>query len=229
MNEKDSRIMAKTPGRLRFQACGRNWTLHRPADLESLWAAINEEEFGVDERLPYWVEIWPASLALAAWLTEQDIPGRGLCLDLGCGLGFTALAAAARGARVLAADYEKDALSYSLKNAAVNGIAAPLFFAMDWRAPAVKARSCARIWASDILYEKRFAAPVLNFLDHALCGDGLVWLADPSRNTFENFRALASGRNWALRLARESPTPPLPPLTVDVRVNIWELRRAGAA
>lgn len=209
---------------INFTFHGRQWTLRRPANLESLWEAISDGEFAEDERLPYWVELWPAALALAEWLTErrERLKGR-ICLDMGCGLGFTALTAAAAGARVLAMDYERQALVHCRQNAAINAIASPLFLLMDWRRPAIAPRTCDFIWAADILYEKRFAAPVLDFLGHALAPDGRAWLADPGRNTFEHFRQLALERGFDPR--RQPPRPVRPPYahkkTVDV--TIWEL------
>lgn len=218
---------ARAPAVLEFQACGRQWRISRPADLESLWAAIDDDIFNEDERLPYWVEVWPASLGMARWLTAnaEAIRNRA-CLDLGCGLGFTALAASACGALVLAADYEREALSYARINASVNAVPSPLWVTMDWRHPAFARHGLERIWASDVLYEKRFAAPVSDFLDHCLAPDGVAWISDPGRNTFEHFRALHIRKGWTVRLAQKWDVEPVYTHTSPVGVNIWELRRA---
>ena len=48
---------------LTVNACGRDWTLERAADMEALWESMTE--FTEDERLPYWTELWPSSLVLA--------------------------------------------------------------------------------------------------------------------------------------------------------------------
>ena len=74
-------------------AAGRQWRLTRAADLEELWDAMTADPHNFeDERLPYWTELWPSSVALAGWLAarQEEIAGR-VCLDLGCGLGLTAL------------------------------------------------------------------------------------------------------------------------------------------
>jgi hypothetical protein len=39
--------------RIVVSACGREWILFRPADLETLWDALTEESCTEDERLPY--------------------------------------------------------------------------------------------------------------------------------------------------------------------------------
>ena len=46
---------------IELSLCGRQWHLERAGDLESLWDAMDSDEFGEDERLPYWTELWPAS------------------------------------------------------------------------------------------------------------------------------------------------------------------------
>ena len=51
-----------------FSSCGRIWHMRR-ADMDTLWADMEKREG--EERLPYWNEIWPSSLALAGWLAEM--------------------------------------------------------------------------------------------------------------------------------------------------------------
>ena len=210
-------------------ACGRQWCLRRPADLESLWEALAEDEFAADERLPYWVELWPASLALAEWLRMQrkSIAGS-LCLDLGCGLGFTAMVASWLGAGVIGIDYEPVALSYARRNAAVNGVPQPRWVAMDWRFPAVRPRSCSFIWGGDIMYEKRFVVPVCDFLEHALAPGGRVWVAEPSRNVYALFSRTLAERGWQSRQIMERAVEALHTQKHPVSVKLWELSRVSA-
>jgi len=209
---------------LGVRACGRLWELERAADLEALWEAM--VEFNDDERVPYWTEVWPAGVVLADWLYErrEDIAGRP-CLDLGCGIGLTTLAAGLAGARVLGMDYEFDALHFARRNAVRNGISGPGWAVMDWRRPAVRQGAFARIWGGDVMYEKRFAAPVLDFLEFALHPRGKVWLAEPCRSVYDSFRALLPSRGWACRCVRETLTDALYPQERPVPVKIWELAR----
>lgn len=72
--------------RINVHAAGRTWLLERPADLESLWQSMDEDDPKAEEHIPYWVELWPATLALCGWLARQELRGR-RCLDIGCGLG----------------------------------------------------------------------------------------------------------------------------------------------
>jgi ribosomal protein L11 methyltransferase len=54
-------------------------------------------------------------------LDELELDGRTLA-DVGCGTGILAIAAAARGARVVAVDIDPEAIEVTLENAALNGV-----------------------------------------------------------------------------------------------------------
>ena len=213
---------------LTVRACDRNWELARPADLESLWAAMTDFA-NEDERLPYWTEIWPASVVLAEWLQEHAAELRDRpCLDLGCGLGLTAVVGQWLGARVLGMDYETEALRYACHNGQRNlpsGAMQPLWVTMDWRRPAVRRGSFSHIWGGDIMYERRFASPVLDFLDYALAGDGVVWVAEPCRAVYDSFRTILASRGWVARRVLECSTPALYPQEKAVPVRIWQIVR----
>lgn len=214
------------PGRISLRLCGKDWILHRPADLETLWETMTDEIFAADERLPYWVELWPSSLALALWLQQNQarIAGR-LCLDLGCGLGFTALVGAWLGARVLGMDYESEALSYARKNAAANAVPSPTWVTMDWRTPALLPQSCEYIWGGDVMYENRFVEPVFTFLEHALSASGKVWIAEPGRGAYEHFQRALLRRGWRSRCVAQEKVESLHVQEVPVSVRLWELAR----
>lgn len=188
----------------------RLWRLARPGDLESLWAAMGQEEFGPsgweDERLPYWVELWPAAVLLARHICENagQLAGRA-CVDAGCGLGLASLAAAEAGARVVGFDYEPEALAYAKLNAALNlppAARAPLFAVMDWRRPAVAKGGADFVLGADILYERRFFEPVAAFLEHALNKGGRAWIADPERTVSAGADGRLMERGWRVAVLR---------------------------
>lgn len=212
---------------LRFSACGRGWRLRR-ADMEELWAAMSEDDPGWkrDERLPYWAELWPSSLALAAWLEDRrgDIAGCA-CLDLGCGLGFTALVGQWLGGRVMGMDYDAEALEYARLNARLNAVPGVTWTLMDWREPTLEEGSIHRVWAADIVYEQRFAAPVAAFLAHVLSPGGTAWIAEPGRTVFRALLDEAPAHGLSCAKVSFRPTWPLTAQTVPVPVSIWEIRR----
>lgn len=147
----------------------------RPASADEL---IDAEAFGADEFLPYWAELWPSGLALARFVAELDLGGRRV-LELGAGLGLPSLAAALRGAEVLATDWAEDAVMLLRDNAARNGIELraervrwdepePLHAGAPWDV----------VLGADLLYEQRNADALLELLPR-LGGD--ILLAEPGR------------------------------------------------
>jgi predicted nicotinamide N-methyase len=127
-------------------------SLLRPVSPDAL---IDETAFEDDEFLPYWAELWPASLALAAALPE--VAGLRV-VELGCGLGVPSLVAAARGAEVTATDWATDAVDLLRENAGRNGVAVRAEV-RDWREPWDERFDLAI--AADVLYEQRNVEPLL--------------------------------------------------------------------
>ena len=210
-----------------FPACGRTWRI-RMADMDRLW-----DEMGVkngEERLPYWNEVWPSSLAMAGWLVEveEDIRGKS-CLDLGCGLGFTALVGKWLGAEVVGADYEGDALEYAAMNEKLNGMEGIRWEMLDWREPEPHRGRFDRIWASDVMYEKDASEPLAAFFSVALKPGGRAWLAEPGREVFNCFPEALLKYGMAHRRMCSLPVFPLTAQDVPVPVTIWEINRLAMA
>lgn len=207
--------------RLRVEALGRTWLLDRTADMETLWETMSREEFGEDERMPYWAELWPASLLLCRWLGRNRalLPGKA-CLDIGCGLGLTGIVGSWLGARVVGMDHQWPAAYFSRENARLNGVEGPLWVRMDWRAPGFRKGAFDFMWGGDIVYETRFYHPLTRLFRDHLAPGGRIWLAEPKRSV--------SGPVWE-RLAsdgfavRQLACEPVPVEGYEVTVNLWEL------
>lgn len=207
--------------RIFVESGGRSYTLARLGDLESIWEGLSDE---IDEKhIPYWTELWPASLALAEWLDERakEIENRA-CLDIGCGLGFLSLLARARGARVLGMDLEGEALFYARKNAALNALK-PSFTRMDWAFPALRKGAFERVIAADILYEARFMEPLGAFLAHSLARNGLVWIADPCRSFFGDFTGILAKNGLDARVVSEKIVGAEITASIPIKVKIWQI------
>lgn len=154
--------------------------LLQPPSAEDL---IDEDAYAVDERLPYWAELWPSARVLAEALAQESLAGRRV-LELGCGLGLPSIVALARGASVLATDWYADALAFAAKNAqAATGCELPTML-VDWFRPPTELLRGAPfdlIVAADVLYEERNAAALADLLPHLAGPATELWITDPRR------------------------------------------------
>jgi predicted nicotinamide N-methyase len=163
---------------------GRDLRVLRPRDSEAL---LDEDAFEHEEFLPYWAELWPSGVALARAVGVRALRGRRV-VELGCGLGLPAIAAALAGGRVLATDWSPDAIARAADNARRNDAAIETLVA-SWADPAalVARGPFDLVLASDVLYEARDVAPLLALLPQLLAPGGEAWIADPGRASAERF------------------------------------------
>ena len=170
-------------------------------DPNTLLDAVTPDAFAVDERLPYWAELWTSALVLAEQCVSSSSFGGKRVLDLGCGLGLTGIAAATAGAEVLFTDYEEDAVAFAAWNAQMNllpeAFARCSFRAADWRTPG-QFGACDIVLGADIVYERRNFEPILACLHATIGNTGEAWLAEPDRSMGYDFFTLARERGWVV-------------------------------
>jgi predicted nicotinamide N-methyase len=169
--------------------------LLRVVDVDTLLDGLPKIQFRPDERLPYWADLWPSSLALAKYLWE-GVNLQGIeVLELGCGLGLAGIAASRKGGVVTFTDYEADALAFTRYNAYRNGCPQALVRHLDWHAPTLK-QAYAMIMASDVLYERANFHPLIQLLESALEPNGHFILAEPNRPIARDFFRLLRDRGF---------------------------------
>lgn len=209
------------PGsRVEVEVEGRVWLLDRAADMEALWDAMDDGDLDEDERLPYWAEVWPASVLLGRHILRNAASLRGRpCLDLGCGLGLTGMIAAEAGANVVAFDYEWPAVRFARHNAELNNVPQPLWLLMDWRQPALKPQSFDFIWGGDVLYEKRFFDPLIRLFRHALAPNGRIWIGEPVRTVSRPVWEQLEAEGFA---TRKLTVEKVALCGQNATVNLWE-------
>jgi len=156
-------------------------------DLDNLINQVTDEEFNRDERLPYWAELWPSSLAMAEYIlnNKDNFSGKKI-LELGSGLGLAGIAAHFAGGEVLFSDYEKQSLEFCRKNFYLNFKSYPETELIDWRKIKTN-QSFEIIIASDVLYETRFIDPFLNAIENMCKTGGFVYITEPNRTIAKPF------------------------------------------
>jgi predicted nicotinamide N-methyase len=130
---------------------------------------------------PYWVQIWPASVAMARLLWRRgDLAGQRV-LDLGCGLGVPGITACRAGALVTFADVKPDALAFATWNGARQGSpAAPIARQVDWSQAEVPGPFDLMLLA-DVSYRPVHHAALKRHIRGCLAAGGVVLHADPVR------------------------------------------------
>jgi predicted nicotinamide N-methyase len=168
----------------------------RPPSADEL---IDEAGFDEDEFLPYWAELWPSGLALARHVAARELTGLRV-LELGCGLGLPSLAAARRGADVLATDWAEEAIDLLQRNAERNNVflrAARLRWSEP--EPMLRAAPWDLVLGADLLYEARNAEQLAELLPEL---GGEVLLAEPGRPYAKEFLARFGAESVGERIYR---------------------------
>ena len=153
------------------------FSIAHPRNPEEL---IDEAAFNRDERLPYWADVWPSSIALARAVRAMN--GKGLSLlELGCGVGLVAAAALRAGFDVTASDYYDDSLAFTRLNAQTNASREPQVMLLDWRQLPNAIPAFDLVVGADVLYERAYGAVVARTIATTLAENGRALIADPGR------------------------------------------------
>lgn len=166
--------------------------------LQPAESAELPDEGGVEwaPLVPYWSVLWRSGVALARELDAIELEEKRV-VELGCGLGVPSLAAARRGARVLATDLSAEALELLARNAGLNGVTVATEVRSWDGADAAADAPFDLVLAADVLYDDEAVAPLLSLLPRLA---SRVWLADPGRSPAETFLERAAER-WSVTTA----------------------------
>jgi predicted nicotinamide N-methyase len=205
--------------------------ISRPVDYDRL---IDDAAADPEQKLPYWAELWPSGVALATKITHDPRIVRGKrVLELGCGLGVTAIAAMKAGADLLVTDYSPEALALCALNALDQAGVVPRSLRVNWRdsSPALHAMGNAFpvVLAADVLYERRDVEPLLTLVDRVVAPGGDLWLAEPGRPAAAQFLDSMQAAGWTEESDQCSgPWPDPEDNRKGVVVTIHRLRRNQA-
>ena len=203
----------------------------RPVDYDRL---IDDAAADPEQNLPYWAELWPSGVALAAKIAREPaiVQGRRV-LELGCGLGVTAVAAMRAGADLLVTDYSPEALALCCLNTLEQSRTQPRTLRVNWRDPGPGLHGAGDgfpvVLAADVLYEGRDVDPLLALVERVVAGDGELWLAEPGRPPAVRFLESIGARGWIEESEQCSgPWPDPEDNRKGIVVTIHRLRRRVA-
>jgi predicted nicotinamide N-methyase len=156
----------------------------------------------VDERIPYWAELWASAIAMSEYLVENRnlLPPSVKTTEIGCGLGLPSIIAGKLGVEdVCLTDYDQDALDFAKMNWEQNlPNKTARFERLDWRNPDPSV-SADLLLASDVAYEKRAFEPLLNAFKTLLKPNGKILITEPNRPVstafFSNLHTVLASRS----------------------------------
>ena len=195
------------------------FSILKPANADDL---IREEDFVLDERLPYWADVWPSSIILAEKLLELSGSGR-TALELGCGVGLSTLAATSAGFDVLSTDYYEDALDVTRANVFRNLGKLARTRLVDWRHFPDDLGQFDLVFASDVLYEKEYAELLPVILDRVLVPNGIALIADPGRVAAPVFVEACAVHGLVVR---QKETRPFEAGEIKQKIDLYEIGRS---
>lgn len=217
--------------RVSIPGTGISVEVTRPADIDIL---LDLSEMDPEQNLPYWAEIWPSGVALAAAISRQPdrVAGQRV-LELGCGLGITAALAIAAGAHLTATDYAAESLTLTrITTLRHSGQEPESLHQLNWRSDSVSQLVTAGrfpvVLAADVLYERRDVEPLIDAMDVLLDEDGLLWLADPQREPADMLLDRLVAMGWHVESTRW-PGPWPDPNDAGVVVRTHLITRPGSS
>jgi predicted nicotinamide N-methyase len=230
-------------GTTNVSLAGETIVLEKPRNPDDL---ISEAEFAHDERLPYWADLWPASVVLSDHLlTERRLlgdapssaaseasdapPTRPRALELGCGIGLVTIAAMRAGYDVVATDYYEDALLFAARNAWRANGHEPETRMVDWRALPDNLGAFDLILAADVLYERPHAMLISALIARALAPEGRALIADQGRVALQDFLDALGPLGLTHRVVHQERRPIQPPAPegsfAHHVLTVYEVRR----
>ena len=182
--QRDPRLRRYQLRRHRLHCAGGELSVVAPARGDDLLAGDGALECLKRRQMPYWADIWPASVGLARRLMRGDsLVGRRV-MDLGCGVGIAGLAAGRRGAAVHFVDLEADALHFARFNARqVERVSSEQ---LDWFRSTAEGVFDLMLLA-DVAYEERNFEPLTRHLRTCLAVGGEAIVADPYREATTHY------------------------------------------
>lgn len=166
--------------------------LHLAAESLPIWQKTEDELGEMNVPPPYWAFAWAGGQAVARYLLDNpEICDGQTVLDLGCGSGISAIAAAKSGAAgVLACDIDALALAAVELNAHANSVCVGT---VSGDLLSGSRRDEPVIIVGDLFYERELADKVIAFIDSAKADGHAVLIGDPQRSYFprDRFKKLA--------------------------------------
>jgi predicted nicotinamide N-methyase len=174
-----------------------------------------------DERIPYWCELWPSSIALSKYILKHPELSKGKkVIEIGCGLGLCGIAAGVMGAQVTLTDYLPEAINFAGYNWKLNLDSTPDCRLLDWRTPENFERFD-MLLASDVAYESRSFEALIHALKILVKRNGIILISEPNRKFAKDFFIEMESEGFSLIEEKHEVVKD----KIHYRISIYEIRR----
>lgn len=168
-----------------------------------LIAKGEDHEDMVDDRLPYWADLWHASIGMGRYLAKEKFIKKGMTVtEIGCGLGLSGIVAGKLGADVTFSDYSQEALDFAKLNYENNVNRPANYVQMDWRNPNPEL-AADLVLAADVAYEERSFDYLLDVFRLLCKPGGRILFSEPNRPRTAPFLTQLENSEFEVRKAVE--------------------------
>lgn len=156
----------------------------------------------IENLAPYFGVVWPASLALCAYLDQADIKrrirGRSV-VELGCGLGLPAMICSRAGGDCTVVDSHPSVPSFLRLNVSQNEPLNLIFESPEDLVAECKTKGKVFDWviASDVLYDRSMATGFADVISVIASSDATCVVTDPGRAYVNEFVSAMRAQGWA--------------------------------
>ena len=205
----------------------KKYIINRIGDIDKLFDALlakgSDHADVIDEKIPYWAELWPSAIAMSQYLIENSdlIHGKSI-IEIGSGLGLPSIVASEFAAEIICTDYIQESLDFAKTNYLLNYPTDEKikFEILDWRNMCDIHAKYDIIIASDVAYERKAIADLENCLIQLAHENTLVFLSEPNRDMAVEFLARLK-KEQKIKAAKEFI---IPLRGINSKVMVYQLK-----
>jgi len=177
--------------------------LNRVTNIDELYDNLikqdSESEDVIDERIPYWAELWASAIAMSEYIAENEIVNEETFVhEIGCGLALPAIVSGMMGGKVLVSDYMEQPLKVAEENWKLNCKENFQSRIIDWRVLEEDIPKCDLLIAADVAYEKRMFEPLLDVFNKLVKPNGIILFSEPKRKHTQSFYEMLKQKNFSI-------------------------------
>lgn len=177
--------------------------LNRVTNIDELYDNLIKQDADsedvIDERIPYWAELWASAIALSEYVAENEIVNEQTFVhEIGCGLALPAIVSGMMGGKVLVSDYMEQPLKVAEENWKLNSNEDLEARIIDWRVLDNDIPKCDVLLAADVAYEKRMFEPLMNVFNKLVKPEGVILFSEPKRKHTQPFYEMLSQNNFSI-------------------------------